>query len=235
MTPVYLYVLIASISVPLAFNVFYLDVIKRWKDFLISTSIVAFVFLIWDALFTRAGVWGFNEAYCLGLNIFMMPIEEWLFFFVIPFVSLFTHFAVKHLAPKFFLNETLTRKIALVLIAVTFVLLCTHFSKAYTAVDAIFLIVTLALGVVFYLKLLQRFFLSFLFILIPFFIVNGILTGSMIDAPIVWYNDDENLGVRLATIPIEDIGYAFSMLFCNLMIFEWLNRNQKIKADVPIS
>jgi len=79
------------------------------------------------------------------------------------------------------------------------------------------------------------FFLSFLFILIPFFIVNGILTGSMIDAPIVWYNDDENLGVRLATIPIEDIGYAFSMLFCNLMIFEWLNRNQKIKADVPIS
>ncbi|MDG2311764.1 MAG: lycopene cyclase domain-containing protein, partial [Flavobacteriales bacterium] len=186
-------------------------------------------FLIWDALFTRAGVWGFNEAYCLGLKLFMMPIEEWLFFFVIPFCSVFTHFVLKHLSPKFFLNETLTRKIAIVLIAATFVLLCTHFSKAYTVVDAIFLIVTLTLGVVFYLKLLQRFFLSFLIILIPFFIVNGILTGSMIDAPIVWYNDDENLGIRLATIPIEDVGYAFSMLFCNVMIFESLKPKQDVR------
>lgn len=229
MTPVYLYVLIGSISVPLAFTVFYLDVIKRWKDFLISTSTVAFAFLIWDALFTRAGVWGFNEAYCLGLKLFMMPLEEWMFFFAIPFCSLFTHFVLKHLAPKFFLNEPLTRTIAVVLIAVTCILLCTHFSKAYTAVDAIFLIITLALGVVFYLQLLQRFFLSFLIILIPFFIVNGILTGSMIDAPIVWYNDDENLGIRLATIPIEDIGYAFSMLFGNLMIFECLKPKQDIR------
>lgn len=229
MTPVYLYVLIGSISVPLAFTVFHLDVIKRWKDFLISTSTVAFVFLIWDALFTRAGVWGFNEAYCLGLKLFMMPLEEWMFFFAIPFCSLFTHFVLKHLAPKFFLNETLTRTIAGVLISVTCVLLCTQFSKAYTAVDAVFLIITLALGVVFYLQLLQRFFLSFLIILIPFFIVNGILTGSMIDSPIVWYNDDENLGVRLATIPIEDIGYAFSMLFGNLMIFERLKPKQDIR------
>lgn len=229
MTPLYLYVLIASVSVPLAFTVFYLDVIKRWRDFLISTSTVAVAFLIWDALFTRAGVWGFNESYCLGLKLFMMPIEEWLFFFVIPFCSVFTHFVLKHLAPKFFLNEALTRKIALVSIAVTFILLCTHFSKAYTVVDALFLIVTLTLGVVFYLKLLQRFFLSFLIILIPFFIVNGILTGSMIDAPIVWYNDDENLGVRLATIPIEDIGYAFSMLFCNVMIFESLKPKQDVR------
>ena len=235
MTPLYLYVLIASVSIPFAFTVFYLDVIKRWRDFLISTSIVAFVFLIWDALFTRAGIWGFNEAYCLGLKLFMMPIEEWLFFFVIPFCSVFTHFVLKHLSPKFFLNEALTRKIAIVLIAATFVLLCTHFSKAYTLVDAIFLIVTLALGVVFYLKLLQRFFLSFLIILIPFFIVNGILTGSMIDAPIVWYNDDENLGIRLATIPIEDLGYAFSMLFGNLMIFEFLKPKQDGKEDVSLS
>lgn len=229
MTPLYFYVLIASLSVPLAFTVFHLDVIKRWKDFLISTSTVAFVFLIWDALFTRAGIWGFNEAYCVGLKLFMMPIEEWLFFFVIPFCSVFTHFVLKHLAPKIFLNETLTRKIALVLIAVTFVLLCTQFSKAYTAVNAAFLIVTLTLGVVFYRQLLQRFFLSFLIILVPFFVVNGILTGSMIDAPIVWYNDLENLGVRLGTIPIEDLGYAFSMLFGNLMIFERLKPKQDVR------
>ena len=112
--------------------------IKRWKDFLISTSVVAVVFLIWDALFTMSGIWGFNEEYCLGLSILMMPIEEWLFFFVIPFCSMFIHFALKHLAPNFFLSKNNTRKIAFILIAVTCLLLCTHFSKAYTSVDAIF-------------------------------------------------------------------------------------------------
>ena len=61
-------------------------------------------------------------------------------------------------------------------------------------------------------------------ILIPFFIVNGILTGSFIETPIVSYNDLENLGIRLFTIPVEDIGYAFSMLFGNLMIFETLKK-----------
>ena len=229
MIPLYLYVLIASVSVPLLFTVFYMDFIKRWSHFLISTSIVAVVFLIWDALFTMAGIWGFNEDYCLDLSILMMPIEEWLFFFVIPFCSLFTHFALKHSAPNFFLGENITRKIAYLLIAGTCLLLCTHFSKAYTAVDALFLIITLTLGVVFYLKLLQRFFLSFLIILIPFFIVNGILTGWITDSPIVWYNDLENLGIRLTTIPVEDIGYAFSMLFGNLMIFEFLKPKQDVR------
>jgi lycopene cyclase domain-containing protein len=60
--------------------------------------------------------------------------------------------------------------------------------------------------------------------LIPFFIVNGILTGSFIEVPIVSYDNLENLGIRLFTIPIEDIGYAFSMLFGNLMIFETLKK-----------
>jgi len=71
---------------------------------------------------------------------------------------------------------------------------------------------------------LQGFYASFILILIPFFIVNGILTGSFIEVPIVSYNNSENLGIRLFTIPIEDIGYAFSMLFGNLMIFETLKK-----------
>lgn len=56
--------------------------------------------------------------------------------------------------------------------------------------------------------------------LIPFFIVNGILTGTGIQDEIVWYNNSENLGIRIGTIPIEDIGYAFSLLLLNLLLFE---------------
>ena len=55
--------------------------------------------------------------------------------------------------------------------------------------------------------------------LIPFFIVNGILTGTGIEGNVVWYNDEQNLGIRLATIPIEDTAYAFSLILMNLLLF----------------
>ena len=60
--------------------------------------------------------------------------------------------------------------------------------------------------------------------LIPFFIVNGILTGSFIENEVVWYNNSENLGVRLFTIPIEDSIYAFTLILTNLFLMEFLEK-----------
>ena len=87
------------------------------------------------------------------------------------------------------------------------------------------MIFSLLLGLFFGIQILRRFYISFLIILIPFFIVNGVLTGSFIAEPVVWYNDIENLGIRLFTIPVEDIGYAFNMLF--LVVFF----NEKFKKS----
>ena len=76
------------------------------------------------------------------------------------------------------------------------------------------------------IKLLQHFFLTFLFILIPFFLVNGILTGSWIENQVVWYNNTENLGLRMGTIPVEDSIYAYSMILLNLFLFELLSKEK---------
>ena len=67
-----------------------------------------------------------------------------------------------------------------------------------------------------------RFYFAFMFILIPFFIVNGVLTGSWIDEPVVWYNDTENMGLRLGTIPVEDIFYGMLMILSSVTIAEEL-------------
>jgi lycopene cyclase domain-containing protein len=80
----------------------------------------------------------------------------------------------------------------------------------------------LVLAHVFYWKreMLRKFYLTFLAMLVPFAIVNGVLTGSFIPGEVVWYNDSQNLGIRIATIPIEDFAYAFSMILSALYLFE---------------
>lgn len=73
-------------------------------------------------------------------------------------------------------------------------------------------------------KLLNYFYLSFLIILIPFFIVNGVLTGSFIEDQVVWYNSAEITGLRLITVPVEDVIYGFCMILLTLLIMNWLRK-----------
>ena len=228
MTPLYLYLLIASVSGPIFLTIVFPDVIKNWGKFILSTTLIAAVFLVWDAIFTANGVWGFNDDYILGFSFFGMPIEEWLFFLVIPFCSIYLHFAIDRHFPNLKLGKNLTIYLTIILLVLLSIVLFMNLSKAYTAVNYSFLLLTMILGLIFHIKLLQQFYLTLIVILIPFLIVNGILTGVITEEPVVWYNDAENLGIRIITIPIEDIGYAFTMLFGNLMIFETL-RSKKSK------
>lgn len=231
MTPIYFITLVASGIVPVLFSIFRIDFIKNWKNFIISTTVIAVIFLIWDAVFTSQAIWGFTEEYCLDFYFLKMPLEEWLFFYIIPFCSLFAHFALFYACPNLKLQKTATAAISILLIAIAVILVIAYYPRAYTVVNFSLLAITISIGFLFKIELLQQFYISFLIILIPFFIVNGILTGLITDIPVVWYDDTENIGIRLITIPIEDVGYAFTMLFGNLMIFDALNRKQHTKRS----
>ena len=54
--------------------------------------------------------------------------------------------------------------------------------------------------------------------------MNGILTGSFIENEVVWYNNLENLNIRLFTIPIEDTVYAFTLILLNLFVMKSINK-----------
>ncbi len=217
----YLYLLLnlGSVFVPFLFS-FHpkLKFYKRWKYLLISILISMLIFIPWDVIFTMNGIWGFNEDYFLGIKLFSLPIEEWLFFICIPYACVFTHYALLYYFPNLKLSLAVTKTISYLLILLLIILSIYNSSKWYTFINFILATVLISIVIKKSPNLLSRFFLTFLVMLIPFFIVNGILTGSFIREEVVWYNNLENLNMRLFTIPIEDMVYAFTLILLNLFI-----------------
>ena len=221
----YLTINIASIFVPFLASfypkhAFY----KTWKNYFIANFIVAVLFIIWDIIFTQIGVWGFNDRYLLGIKIINIPLEEVLFFFCIPYSSVFVYFALNYLVKanpleKFHRYLTLILALGLLITGLIF------WQRWYTTVT--FLLTAAFLGFSYVKnKNLSRTYFSYCVTLVFFFIVNGILTGSFIEEPVVWYNNNENLGIRMGTIPFEDTFYGFLLIATIIEIYEYLNKKE---------
>ena len=217
----YLYLDLLSISIPLIFS--FHPKIQFYKQFNLlfpSMFISGAIYIAWDVMFAKKGIWGFNDHYLMGIYLFDLPLEEWLFFICIPFASVFTHYTLTKLYPTFQLNKISTKWISRFIIVLLLLVILMHFDRAYTAVNASLSLAILIFALLKTPDVLKSFYLTFLVVLIPFFIVNGILTGSFIPDEIVWYNNAENLGIRLFTIPVEDIFYAFGMLLLTVSLME---------------
>ncbi len=229
----YLYLLLnlGSISIPFMYSFNKkMNFIKQWKTVFLAIILVAIFFIVWDIIFTKNGIWGFNEDYHLPYKIAGLPIDEMLFFICIPYASIFIHYSLDYFKPTFLLSDKAVKRITYFLLITTAITLFFNFDKWYTSVNYSLLIVTLLIAIFLAKDILKRFYIAFVIILIPFFIVNGILTGSFISEPVVWYNNSENLGIRLFTIPIEDAGYAFTMLFWVVFLNEQFKKMNLFKT-----
>jgi lycopene cyclase domain-containing protein len=226
----YLVLNIASFSIPFLYSFEKkMNFIRLWKSVFLSIILVAIPFIIWDVIFTSIGVWGFNTVYHHDLNLFGLPIEEILFFICIPYASIFTHYALIHFFKYFELSTKQVRIISVFLLSITFIVLLFAYPKLYTTVNFALFMVLITYSLFVKDPILNRFYLTFLVILIPFFIVNVLLTGSFIEGEVVWYDNTENLGVRIGSIPIEDIVYAFNLLYPSLILIEKFKPILKIK------
>ncbi len=225
MKSLYLLLDILTISFPLARSFepkihFY----SRWKPLFIAIGISGGFFLVWDVIFTDIGVWSFNERYLTGLKIINLPVEEWLFFIAVPFACMFIYEVL-----NYFVKQDILGSIAIpASLGVALILLVTglfNLDKLYTSVTFI-LTATMLLIQAFMIKgaYLGRFYLAYLVSLFPFIMVNGLLTGSLLAEPVVRYNNQENLSVRLFTIPIEDTAYLLLLLLMTVSIYESLKQ-----------
>lgn len=220
----YLLVELSCVLLPFLFS-FYprIRFYKKWKTFFAVATIVAVFFVAWDMLFTKLGVWNFNPDYVSGIYIYNLPLEEILFFYCIPFACLFTWHCFEIFYPPAnksigWLNQLVY--LSSVVLIITGIL---HIKELYTSVTFILLGTVLSAVAWKMPHILLRFFQIYLIILIPFFISNGILTGSFIDEAVVRYNDAHNLGIRLFTIPFEDAFYGMLLLLLNYAGYSWWN------------
>ena len=193
---------------------------RKWPGLFTGIAVMAVVFITWDAIFTANGVWGFNPRYLTGPRLLGMPIEEWLFFVVTPYSCVFIYEALRYFIRRDILGKV-ARPFATALMVVLLVLGVLYIDRIYTAITFLSTAGMLALHLfVLRTAYMGRFFLGYAFSLIPFFLVNGILTGWLLPEPIVWYNNAENLGIRMGTIPVEDSIYLLFYLLITITFYE---------------
>ena len=74
--------------------------------------------------------------------------------------------------------------------------------------------------------ILRQFYWTYLVMLLPFLLVNGILTGTGIEEEVVWYNEAHFMGYRILTIPLEDSIYGMGLILGGVFMTEYLRKKQ---------
>lgn len=202
--------------------------VGSWKYLLSVFVWVSSLYIVWDVLFTRWEIWEFNPDYISGLRLWGLPVEEISFFLVVPFACIFIYECIKAYELRKYLGVFSVWLMRAALLGGV-ILGFAHFGGYYTSTAVV--VLTLA-G--FYMEWKftkserQDIYIMLLLSYIPFFIINGILTGWSTEAPIVVYNDSQNLPWRLGSIPIDDALYQAGMMMWMVFVYRGAKKNKKI-------
>lgn len=198
---------------------------KSWKHFATAMLLTSSAYLIWDIWFTKANIWLFNPQFLIGRYFINLPIEEYLFFFIIPYACLFIYACVKVYFPKFSLKKSL-KTLVFGIMGLSVLFIIQDPSHLYTTVTFVLLFITLGALVYFkYTDHLSHVFLSWGIALIPMAYVNGVLTSK----PVLIYNDAQNLGIRIGTIPLEDFFYNMVYMLWMITLYEIIKNKSVIR------
>lgn len=223
----YLVIDICAISVPFLASFHPLiKFYKSWWAAFVSMVVTGVLFIAWDMVFTQAGVWGFNPDYIMGVYFFNLPVEEVLFFLCIPYACMFSYHCLKVMWPEKRFPPKVATCISWGLIVGGGLVALIFYQHKYTC--ATFLLLAVFIWYVKNKRWAGNFYFCYVLLLLPFTIINGILTGSWIAAPIVWYNSHEIIGWRLLTIPVEDVFYGWVLIGSQVALYELMGSNNTV-------
>ena len=180
-----------------------------------SIAVVSTSYLLWDILVTARGEWSFNGKYLTGVQILNIPLEEILFFITVPYSCLFIYEVVLYAtkASKFRLPASAIIALILALFAASLGV----YSQGYTAKALASCGVFLTSALLLDRPLIEskRYWTWLAICYVPFLIINTVLTAL----PVVEYNPKAIWGLRVGTIPLEDVFYNFAMLSFYLLFY----------------
>lgn len=198
---------------------------KKWRYVFPAMLLPAIFYIIWDFIFTYLDIWHFNADFITGLKLINLPVEELLFFFIVPYCCVFIYECVCCYLPG--LHDKSTADYILKILAIILLIVAVIFyKKFYTSFTFIF--TSVFIGFLYFKNKYfntfnaASFLISYAIILIPFLIVNGFLTAI----PVVIYDDNQNLAIRIYTIPVEDIFYGMLLTLMNIVIYDKLKNNK---------
>jgi lycopene cyclase domain-containing protein len=197
---------------------------KNWKFLFPAIGITAIFFITWDIAFTQKAVWGFNREQIYGIYFFNLPLEEILFFIVVPYSSIFTYEVIQ----IFHFSELPVRihKGISILVIIFSLMLAFRFNDHLYTFYVFLLTSVLLILFEFILRVswMKRLYTAFALLLVPFIIMNGFLTSTLMGSVVVWYNSSQFTGLRLLTIPVEDIFYGLSLILMNIAFYEFFKK-----------
>ncbi len=219
----------ATFAIPFLFGIkkqiaFFLNLKHLIPAMLFSGAI----FIIWDLRFEERAIWRFNPDFVLGINILNLPIEEWLYFLGIPFLGVFIYEYLKAHVSKF--------EKANVFLAFSIVLFILFGVLAYTTRQKLYPFFTFFLTAIYlgytifrnrFKKHYTKFYLGYFVMLVPFLIISGLLSGL----PIIEYNPEYLLNVRLYSIPVENFVSLFLLYLMNVTIYEYLKERRIFNGE----
>ncbi|AZQ59803.1 lycopene cyclase domain-containing protein [Maribacter sp. MJ134] len=215
----YLIILLISLAGPLALSFEKnLRLYRRWKYLIPAILITLLIFVVWDIIFTHLGYWFFNPIYNSGIYINKLPLEEYLFFIVIPYACAFSFYAIRFHFPNFKFSLLWTKILTLTISIFSVITALLHTNLTYTLVVFLVLPAVLLFSYYFARNVVQHYLAIYPILLIPFFIINGILTGTGIEQAVFDYNPEVILGIHIFSIPFEDMFYNFSLLLLPLAL-----------------
>lgn len=224
----YLLIDMMSVSVPLALS-FHprIRLYRHWKALLPAILLVAVGYVLWDSLFVHLGIWGFNPDYITGLYIGNLPMEELLFFICIPYACVFTFECLSNLKTQAFSGIKITNFISYVFSGLMIIVAVIFHSRLYTATALTFIAGLVLLVTLKKIPWLPKFYVVYAILLIPFLIVNGLLTGTGLAAAVVWYKDSGIIGPRIMTIPVEDVFYGMGLVLLNVWLYTAISGRER--------
>ena len=193
--------------------------VSRWRLKLLVSGIVMVPYVIWDVV-VAGSHWWFNELYTLDFRLLGLPIEEWLFFITVPFGCLLVWETLPHTARWLARLKSLRYVRTILYTALLIGVWVFSRGKQYTGLVlfcfGLVALVDTLLGVDLLLRPKTYLYLAIVSVLILVF--NGYLTAR----PVVLYGEAYQSGYRILTIPLEDIGYGFTLMLFNTMLYEKL-------------